>query len=198
MAIYMDLWTECTGFNWDEGNVDKNWEKHGVADFECEEVFFNQPLVVRHDPKHSQHEARFYALGRTDSNRLLLVAFTVRRKLIRVVSAREMTRRERRVFMKPMMNKKSLKTLPTFRSEEEERNFWGRKDSADYIDWTKAKRVVLPNLTPSVRTISLRLPVTIIARLKQLANKRDMPYQSLLKMFLAERLDEEVAEQGRR
>ena len=64
-----------------------------------------------------------------------------------------------------------------------------------YIDWTKARRVVFPNLTPSVRTISLRLPVTIIARLKQLANKRDMPYQSLLKMFLAERLDEEVAEQ---
>ncbi|PYT64616.1 MAG: hypothetical protein DMG42_34280 [Acidobacteria bacterium] len=150
----MDLWTECTGFNWNEGNVNKNWDKHGVADFECEEVFFNQPLIVRPDPKHSRHEARFYA--------------------------------------------KNLKTLPTFRSEEEERNFWARRDSADYIDWTKAKRVVFPNLTPSVRTISLRLPVTIIARLKQLANKRDMPYQSLLKMFLAERLDEEVAEQGRR
>ena len=100
--------------------------------------------------------------------------------------------------MKAIMNKKKLKTLPTFRSEEEERNFWARKDSADYIDWTEAKRVVFPNLAPSVRTISLRLPVTIIARLKQLANKRDMPYQSLLKMFLAERLDEEAAEQGRR
>lgn len=100
--------------------------------------------------------------------------------------------------MNPTMNKKSLKTLPTFSSEEEERNFWARKDSAAYIDWTKARRVVFPNLTPSVRTISLRLPVTIIARLKQLANKRDMPYQSLLKMFLAERLDEEVAEQGHR
>ena len=98
MAIYMDLWTECTGFNSDEGNVNKNWEKHGVADFECEEVFFNQPLIVRQDPKHSQHEARFYALGRTDSNRLLFVAFTVRRKLIRVISAREVTRRERRIY----------------------------------------------------------------------------------------------------
>ena len=99
--------------------------------------------------------------------------------------------------MKPMRNKKSLKTLPTFRSEEEERNFWTRKDSADYIDWTEAKRIAFPNLTPSVRTISLRLPVTIIARLKQLANKRDVPYQSLLKMFLAERLDEEATEQRR-
>ena len=100
--------------------------------------------------------------------------------------------------MNPTMNKKSLKTLPTFSSEEQERNFWARKDSAAYIDWRKARRVVFPNLTASVRTISLRLPVTIIARLKQLANKRDIPYQSLLKMFLAERLDEEVAEQGRR
>ena len=94
----MDLWTECTGFNWNEGNVNKTWDKHGVADFECEEVFFNQPLIVRPDPKHSRHEARFYALGRTDSNRLLFVAFTVRRKLIRVISAREMTRRERRIY----------------------------------------------------------------------------------------------------
>lgn len=67
MAIYIDLWTECTGFNWDEVNINKNWEKHGVADFECEDVFFNQPFIVRHDAKHSQHEARFYALGRTDS-----------------------------------------------------------------------------------------------------------------------------------
>src|SRR3974377_2607723 len=94
--------------------------------------------------------------------------------------------------MHAKMNKKSLKTLTTFRSEEEERNFWARKDSADYIDWTKAKRVVFPNLTPSVRTISLRLPVTIIARLKQLANKREMPYQSFLKMLLADRLAQEV------
>ena len=94
----MNLWTECTGFNWDEGNVNKNWEERGVADFECEEVFFNQPLIVRHDPKHSQHEARFYALGHTDSNRLLFVAFTVWRKLIRVISAREMTRGEGRIY----------------------------------------------------------------------------------------------------
>lgn len=96
------------------------------------------------------------------------------------------------------MNKKSLKTLPAFRSEKEERNFWARKDSADYVDWTTAKRVAFPSLTPSVRTISLRLPVAIIARLKQLANKRDIPYQSLLKMLLAERLGEKVAKQGRR
>lgn len=98
VEIYMNLWTECTGFDWDQGNANKNWEKHRVADFECEEVFFNQPFIVLYDRKHSQNEARFYALGRTDSSRLLFVAFTVRRELIRVASAREMTCRERRVY----------------------------------------------------------------------------------------------------
>ncbi len=93
----METWTDCVGFEWDEGNADKNWEKYSVADFECEEVFFNQP-VVRHDPKHSRREARYYALGHTDQNRLLFVAFTVRRSLIRVISAREMTRNERRIY----------------------------------------------------------------------------------------------------
>ena len=94
----METWTECAGFEWDEGNADKNWEKHAVADFECEEVFFNQPLVVRHDPQHSQREQRYIALGCTDQDRRLFVSFTVRRRLIRVISAREMTRRERIVY----------------------------------------------------------------------------------------------------
>ena len=93
--------------------------------------------------------------------------------------------------MKPTMSKKGLKPLPAFNSESEERDFWGKADSTEYIDWTKAKRVALPNLKPSVRTISVRLPVTMIARLKLLANQRDVPYQSLLKMFLAERLERE-------
>jgi predicted DNA binding CopG/RHH family protein len=74
-----------------------------------------------------------------------------------------------------MKTKKNLKVLPTLSSEEQERNFWARQDSTDYLDWTKAQRVVFSNLKPSLRTISLRLPVTLIARLKLLANKRDIP-----------------------
>jgi len=93
--------------------------------------------------------------------------------------------------MKPMRNKKSLMPLPAFSSEDEERDFWAREESTQYIDWTKAKRIAFPNLKPSVRTISVRLPVAMIARLKLLANQRDVPYQSLLKMFLAERLERE-------
>lgn len=83
----------CTGFDWD-GNVDKNRERHRVAFWEAEEVFFNEPLVIRTDPAHSGGEGRFLALGRTDSGRLLFLSFAVRRSLIRIISARDMTRRE--------------------------------------------------------------------------------------------------------
>jgi predicted DNA binding CopG/RHH family protein len=83
------------------------------------------------------------------------------------------------------------KALPKFKSEDSEREFWAQHDSTDFIDWRKAKRVTLPNLRPSSQTISLRLPKPMLDRLKLLANKRDVPYQSLLKMFVAERLKAE-------
>jgi len=86
--------SKCAGFNWDEGNVEKNWEKHRVSPFECEEIFFNQPLIVALDEAHSQKEARYFALGHSDRDRLLSVVFTIRKKLIRVISARDMTRKE--------------------------------------------------------------------------------------------------------
>ena len=86
----------------------------------------------------------------------------------------------------------STKKTPRFKSEDAERKFWGKTDSTAYVDWDTAQRVVLPRLKPSQKTISLRLPVMMLAELKRLANKRDVPYQSLLKVFLAERLDEEL------
>lgn len=82
------------GFDWDEGNLEKNLEKHSVSFWEAEETFFNQPLVVRFDEAHSSSEPRFFALGRTDAGRRLFVAFTLRNSLIRVISTRDMTRRE--------------------------------------------------------------------------------------------------------
>jgi hypothetical protein len=94
----MDLLSRFTGFDWDEANILKNWEKHQVSAFECEQVFFNQPLITAPDEKHSFEEARYYALGKTDTSRLLFVVFAIRGKLIRVISARDMSRRERRVF----------------------------------------------------------------------------------------------------
>lgn len=84
------------------------------------------------------------------------------------------------------------KRIPRFRSEEAEREFWAKADSTEYVDWSKAARVVFPNLRPTLRTISIRLPESMIAELKLLANKRDVPYQSLLKIFLAERIAQEL------
>ena len=84
------------------------------------------------------------------------------------------------------------KKIPEFCSEDRERRFWANQDSTEYIDWSRAKRRKLPELKPSLRTISLRLPVSMIEDLKTLANKRDVPYQSLLKVFLAERLEREL------
>lgn len=89
--------------------------------------------------------------------------------------------------------KNKLKRIPKFRNNDEEREFWSKHDSTDYLDWKKAKKVTLPNLKPSVKTISIRLPEMMLEELKLLANKRDVPYQSLLKMFLAERIERELS-----
>ena len=82
---------------------------------------------------------------------------------------------------------KSVKQRPSFRNEAEERQFWETHDSSDFVDWDAAERVRLPNLKPSTRSISLRLPVSLLERLKIEANKRDIPYQSLIKAWLAEK-----------
>jgi len=85
--------------------------------------------------------------------------------------------------------KKNKKYIPQFSSEKEERDFWLENDSVDFVDWDKAKKVSFSNLKPSTKTISLRLPETILDELKILAHKRDVPYQSLIKMFLKDRID---------
>ena len=94
----LDKLSECSGLEWDEGNSEKNWTKHRVSRSECEQVFFNLPLVVTDDPKHSQYEERHFALGQTDTGRGLFVVFTIRNNAIRVISARDMSRAERRVY----------------------------------------------------------------------------------------------------
>ena len=88
----------CTGFQWDEGNLLKSWERHGVSAAECEQNYFNRPLVAAPDEKHSAREPRFYALGRTDGGRRLFVVFTIRGRSIRVISAREMNRQEKKAW----------------------------------------------------------------------------------------------------
>jgi len=94
----------------------------------------------------------------------------------------------------PKSRTKRPKAIPSFRSEDDEREFWATADSTDYFDWSQARRVVFPNLKPSTATISLRLPQGMLDELKVLANQRDVPYQSLLKVFLSERI---AVERGR-
>ena len=89
---------KCTGFDWDNGNLSKNWEKHKVAYWECEQIFFNRPLVAARDEKHSNYEIRFYVLGKTDLNRKLFVVFTIRNKLVRIISAKDMSRKEKQEY----------------------------------------------------------------------------------------------------
>ena len=88
----------CTGFQWDEGNANKNWKKHRVTQSESEAIFFCQPLVVADDIAHADAEERFFALGHTKRARLLFVVFGIRRRKIRVISARDMTKKEREVY----------------------------------------------------------------------------------------------------
>jgi uncharacterized protein len=88
----------CEGFEWDEANSRKNWYLHEVTDGECEDIFFNLPLIIASDKKYSISEIRFYALGITDANRWLFIAFTIRNNLIRVISARDMTKSEERIY----------------------------------------------------------------------------------------------------
>lgn len=87
----------CIGFQWDKDNIEKNWLKHKVSPVECEQVFFNKALFAE-DVKHSQREKRYYALGLTNNRRLLFVAFTIRRNRIRIISARNMSKKERKIY----------------------------------------------------------------------------------------------------
>jgi hypothetical protein len=102
-AVYIgmdpdEILASLTGFEWDEGNLTKNWEKHQVSALECEQVFFNRPLIALPDERHSESEPRFYALGQTDSGRRLFIVFTARSDLLRVISARDMSRKERKIY----------------------------------------------------------------------------------------------------
>jgi len=95
-----ELVEKSEGFNWDKGNITKNWEKHRVKSDEAEQIFFNKPLALTPDRKHSKAEKRYYCLGVTNNKRFLFVSFTMRGKKIRIISARDMNRKEKKVYEK--------------------------------------------------------------------------------------------------
>ena len=96
----MKIFKGIAGFQWDVGNLSKNWEKHQVSSAECEEIFFNQPLILADDKKHSRTEKRHFALGKTNGGRRLFVVFTIRKDTIRVISARDMSNKEKTIYEK--------------------------------------------------------------------------------------------------
>jgi uncharacterized protein len=100
MAKPKKILANCTGFEWDHGNITKNRESHDVSTNECEQIFFNKPIIVKRDKEHSKVENRYYALGRTNMNRLLFAVFTVRNTKIRIISARDMTDSEIERYIK--------------------------------------------------------------------------------------------------
>lgn len=98
MALIPEFFPDVEGFQWGEGNSSKNWARHGISQTEAEQIFVNRPVIVTGDMTHSGTEARYFAFGRTDGGRLLTVVFTVRGQSVRVISARPMSRRERRGY----------------------------------------------------------------------------------------------------
>jgi len=98
-AIYKAL-QDCIGFEWDKNNIKKNWEKHHVSPIESEQIFFKKPLLIVADIKCSEEENRYYALGCTDRDRKLFIVFTIRKKRIRVISSRDMSKKERKEYEK--------------------------------------------------------------------------------------------------
>ncbi len=92
------------GFEWDKGNHDKNWKKHTVSSQECEQAFFNKPFLLYEDAKHSIFEKRWYALGKTDTDRILFIVFTMRNRLIRIISARDASKKERLIYEEAQEN----------------------------------------------------------------------------------------------
>ena len=91
---------QINSFDWDKGNQDKNYHKHGVAMYECEQVFFNRPLRLHTDVEHSRTEDRLYCLGRTDNERILFISLTIRKTSIRIISARDASKKEKQYYEK--------------------------------------------------------------------------------------------------
>jgi uncharacterized DUF497 family protein len=98
MKDWTDILSFAEDFEWDEGNIKKNWERHRVSYIECEEIFFNRPIIIKTDELHSIHEDRYFVLGKTDGGRLLFIVYTLRGKKIRIISARDMKRKERKIY----------------------------------------------------------------------------------------------------
>ena len=172
----MRIYKQPKEFEWDKGNIGKN-EKHKVKDQECEEVFFDADKKIFKDRLHSKDVERFRIIGKTKKGRLLFVVFTIRNSKIRIISARDINKR-RCNYMKKKLN------LPKFKNEDEERKFWAKIDLSEYYEPNDLEPVSFPNLKPTTRSISIRIPEYLLVRVKEKANETNIPYQSLIKEYI--------------
>jgi uncharacterized DUF497 family protein len=172
-------------FDWDLGNLDKNYIKHGITPNEAESIFIDLKLQVTPDIKHSGKEKRYIAFGKSNKHNVLFAAFTLRQTTIRIISAERPTKKKG-VSMKNI-KKPNLKKIPKFKSEKEEREFWWTHDSTQYVDFSKREHWIFPNLQLTTRPITIRLPAGLVDIIKVKANSMDIPYQSLIKQTLHER-----------
>ena len=189
----MDEKLKMICFDWDENNIFKNEIKHKVYFLEAEEIFFNKPLTI--DKTNFKEEIRYVALGITKKKRKLCIIFTLRLDRIRIISARDQSKKERKVYSSLEFNSNhmsQIKKLPKFKNEDEERDFWVLKDATDYFDFKKPTKIDFSSLKPSSKSITLRVPESLLKDLKMIANRQDVPYQSLMKIYLQERVAKEL------
>ena len=151
-------WAQIEGFDWYDGNDRKSVDKHAVSQAEAEQVFFNAPLLVSEDGKHSQDEPRWHALGRTDDDPPPARHLRPARRDTGPRDLRPRPEPHRKDSLWQSRLTPPRAPLPRFASEAEERAYWESHDSAGHVDWSRAERVVLPNLKPTSKAISLRLP----------------------------------------
>ena len=182
----MKVIKESLEFEWDKGNIGKN-QKHKVGDKEAEEIFFNGEKFTFKDKVHSQGEERFRVLGKTRGERLLFVVFTKRGRKIRIISARNINKKapfvETTEGQGGFIMKKPLK-IPKFKNEDEERKFWWDLDLSEYFETSDFERVSFPNLKPTTKPISIRIPEYLLNLVKEKANEINIPYQSLIKEYI--------------
>lgn len=171
------------GFDWDAGNARKS-EKHGITQAEAEQVFLNEPLFITPDEKHSESERRYRALGKRQTVGAWWSFSHWDNQVLWSGSYPPVIWTQK----KGSYMSKKLKSIPKFKSEAEERRFWETHNTTEYFDSAKTVRGRFPNLKPSTRSISLRLPLSLLEAIRIEANKRDVPYQSLIKVWLSERL----------
>lgn len=163
-------------FQWDMGNSGKP-TKHGLSLSETEEAFFDYNKVLFADWRHSKTEHRLTLLGKTKKGKLLNITYTLRKDKIRVITARNINKREV-ILMKKQLN------IPKFNDEDEEAEFWSNLDLSKYLEPKDFERVSFPNLKPTSSSISIRIPEYLLNRVKEKANEINIPYQSLIKEYI--------------